>query len=342
VCAGCEHHALADPEILLINLDAMGDVLRTTALIPAIRRVHPRARITWLTRPNAAVLVQLTPGVDRVLSLGPETDCVLRSLHFDLVLNVDKSLAAGAIALSVNAAERRGFGVNDTGAIVPLNPEAHHLYAMGLDDDLKFHLNQRSAQDLLAEALGFCHARDEYSIQFSRTKADNPKRVGFNTGCAPTWPLKRLSMDLTERAIRRVVALTGESVLLLGGPEDLADHVGLQRALGDKVERSPLDRGLEVGASQVNRCEVVVTGDTLGMHMAIALGVYVVAWFGPTSPQEIELYGRGVKLLADVDCAPCWKPRCNKDLLCNTQVSPDLIAAAVMEGLAENGASGGG
>jgi heptosyltransferase-2 len=75
--------------------------------------------------------------------------------------------------------------------------------------------------------------------------------------------------------------------------------------------------------------------------MAIALGVYVVAWFGPTSPQEIDLYGRGVKLLADVDCAPCWKPRCNKDLLCNTQVSPDLIAAAVMEGLAENGASGG-
>ena len=52
----------------------------------------------------------------------------------------------------------------------------------------------------------------------------------------------------------------------------------------------------------MNRCDVVISGDSLGMHMAIALSKHVVAWFGPTSPQEIDLYDRGVKLLADRLC----------------------------------------
>jgi ADP-heptose:LPS heptosyltransferase len=44
-------------EVLLINLDALGDVLRTTALVPAIRRALPGVRLTWLTDPRAVPAV---------------------------------------------------------------------------------------------------------------------------------------------------------------------------------------------------------------------------------------------------------------------------------------------
>jgi heptosyltransferase-2 len=40
---------------LIIKLDAMGDVLRTTALLPALVEAHPRASITWITRRNRAL-----------------------------------------------------------------------------------------------------------------------------------------------------------------------------------------------------------------------------------------------------------------------------------------------
>ena len=43
--------------------------------------------------------------------------------------------------------------------------------------------------------------------------------------------------------------------------------------------------------------DVVVCSDTLGMHLAIALKKKIVVLFGPTCPQEIDLYGRGVKAL---------------------------------------------
>ena len=47
----------------------------------------------------------------------------------------------------------------------------------------------------------------------------------------------------------------------------------------------------------MNACDIVVSGDSLGMHMAIGLKKWVVAWFGPTCHQEIDLYDRGAKFL---------------------------------------------
>jgi ADP-heptose:LPS heptosyltransferase len=330
-CVGCDKHRPIELDILLINLDALGDVLRTTALLPAIRRQAPNARITWLTRPRALPLLEGNPDVDRVLSLGVEADILLRSLTFDVVLNADKSMTAGALAMQVNARERRGFGIDPTGAIIPLNSSAQHLYNMGLDDALKFHGNQRTAPDLLAEALGFEHRRDGYVLKLEHSEVGPPRRVGFNTGCGPKWPLKKLSLDVTEASVRQIAAITGEPILLLGGPEDRDDHRSLAQRLGSLVERTPLDRGLRHGAAQVDRCDVVVTGDSLGMHMAIALDKHVVAWFGPTSPQEIDLYDRGVKVLADVQCAPCWKPACPETIPCRERVRPDWISRAVTD-----------
>ncbi len=328
-CASCDRFEGVDLDVLLINLDALGDVLRTTALLPAIRRRYPRARITWLTRSRALPLLEGNPDIDRVLVLGVESDILLRTLHFDVVLNADKSMIAGAVAMQVHAKERRGFGIDETGAIIPLNASAEHLYRLGMDDAAKFFGNRRTAPDLLAEALGFEHKRDGYVLNIGRDPAGVARKVGFNTGCGPKWPYKKLGVDLTEACVRRIVASTDEPVLLLGGPEDVADHAELGKRLGDMVEPTPLDVGLREGAAHVDRCDVVVTGDSLGMHMAIALDKHVVAWFGPTSPQEIDLYDRGIKVLADVACAPCWKSSCDVSDPCRDRVHPEWISIAV-------------
>jgi heptosyltransferase-2 len=141
-------------------------------------------------------------------------------------------------------------------------------------------------------------------------------------------------MDVTAEAIRRIVDQTNEPVLLLGGPEDDGDHIQLKSMLGDCVERTSLVQGLKHGAAEINRCDVVVSGDSLGMHMAIALEKHVVAWFGVTCPQEIDLYDRGLKVLADVGCAPCWKANCEKSEPCRDKVDPTWISDAVLECLA--------
>ena len=330
-CDGCTEYRPASPDVLLINLDALGDVLRTTALLPAIMRRYPDARITWLTRARAAPMLRGNERVHRVLEWGPDAFAALRVLHFDLVLNADKSLPAASMTMTVNATERRGFGLTESGAIIPLNDAARHLYDLGLDDRAKFQLNQRTAPDLLAEALGFEHRGDGYALVVDGPSSAPRRRVGLNTGCGSAWPLKKLGFDVSAALVERVSASVGEPVVLLGGPEDAATHARLCEQLGDRVEATDLDKGVMHGAAELARCDVIVTGDSLGMHMAIALGKHVVAWFGPTCPAEIDLYGRGIKVLADVGCAPCYRSDCREVDPCSQRVSVQTLHEATMD-----------
>jgi heptosyltransferase-2 len=70
--------------------------------------------------------------------------------------------------------------------------------------------------------------------------------------------------------------------------------------------------------------DVVITSDTLGMHLAIAAKKKIVALFGPTCPQEIDLYGRGAKLFKSVSCSPCYKQTC-PDAKCMKEILPGRV-----------------
>ncbi|NJD22954.1 MAG: glycosyltransferase family 9 protein, partial [Melioribacter sp.] len=118
---GCKEYNPMGTRILIINLDAMGDVLMTTAQLPSIKRKYPKSTIYWITLNNAVGLLENNPFIDRVMPYSFETLSILQSLEFDIVMNVDKSLRSGAIATQVKAKKRLGFGINKVGQIIPLN-----------------------------------------------------------------------------------------------------------------------------------------------------------------------------------------------------------------------------
>ncbi len=69
----------------------------------------------------------------------------------------------------------------------------------------------------------------------------------------------------------------------------------------------------------------MVTGDTLAMHIAIGLKVPVLVILGSTCPQEIELYGRGAKIVSDFECSPCYLSVCPKEVTCMDATSADVV-----------------
>ena len=78
---------------------------------------------------------------------------------------------------------------------------------------------------------------------------------------------------------------------------------------------------------------MVVTGDTLAMHVALALRRRTVVLFGPTSAPEIELYGLGEKVVPDMTCLSCYKTACDFVPNCMDLISTDMVAAAVFRQL---------
>jgi heptosyltransferase-2 len=64
------------------------------------------------------------------------------------------------------------------------------------------------------------------------------------------------------------------------------------------------------------------------MHIAIGLGKKVIAWFGVSCIQEVDLYDLGIKIQAPVACSPCWKKTCDNDPKCFDELPVrDVIAA---------------
>ena len=61
----CDHYNRISENLLIIKLDAMGDVLRTTTLLPAIAKEHPQASITWITRVESEPLLRTQPIFNR-------------------------------------------------------------------------------------------------------------------------------------------------------------------------------------------------------------------------------------------------------------------------------------
>ncbi len=341
-CAGCPHYDRPRQRVLLVNLDALGDVLRTTALLGPLHREVPGAHVTWLTLPRAVPLLENVPGIDRVLPLEPWTPATLETLRFDLVLGVDKSLAGGGLTMAANTRERRGFGLDEHGSIVPLTPDAETLYRLGLDDREKFVRNRKPETRLLCEAMGFTWRRDPYRVALTEAERGAVAHwreehgirgddvvVGFNTGSSPEYPHKHLGDAAQASLIDRIAERHTQAIpVLLGGPED--EERNRRIAAMTRVRApllTPTDQGIRRGLQSVAACDLVVTGDSLGMHMAIALGKPVVAWFGLSCHQEIDLYGRGVWVLADVDCRPCWRRSCTREPRCTDRVPLDEMAA---------------
>ena len=76
--------------------------------------------------------------------------------------------------------------------------------------------------------------------------------------------------------------------------------------------------------------DIVISGDSFGMHLAIALKKYIISWFGLSCHQEIELYDYGVKLYPEgLECSPCWKRKCPYNLECIDLIDLNKIIETV-------------
>ena len=329
--------------ILIIHLGALGAVVRSTSLLTSLKKKHPQAKFLWLTEKSAMPLLENIPLIDQVVAADHEGLLSLQSYQFSVGYVIDKSLKASGLAGSLKIKKILGFTAED-GVILPATPAASQLWNLGLDNFEKFFVNLKPETQLMSEALELEYRRHEYQIFLSAEEknvsslraqkwSENKKKlvIGINTGCSPVIPYKKLTVDFHRKVCRELASRSDVQVVLLGGSEDTQRNQAIAEGLSVIVSDSKL--GLRDGLISVAACDVVITGDSLGMHMAIAQKKWVVAWFGPTCAQEIDLFDRGVKIQSTAECAPCWKRSCEKSVMCYDQVSFQEIISGVEKGI---------
>jgi len=153
-------------------------------------------------------------------------------------------------------------------------------------------------------------------------------------GGAKAWPPDRF-----RELIRSWVAGHAHgAVLLLGGPAERERIAVVATGLPGSVRNLAGLLSLRQSIAVLSRCRLFVGNDSGMMHIAAALGLPLVAIFGPTEPNRTApLAGRFRLLHHGADCAPCRRRECPVDHRCMTVVSVDEVRTAAAELWEETG-----
>jgi ADP-heptose:LPS heptosyltransferase len=339
LCGGCpDYESFSDmTRILILKCRAQGDVLRTTALLPGIKRKYPRSFITWLVDAESVDLLEENPLIDRIVPFDLEGTLFLSAQRFDVLIGLDKEPGIIALASRLRAEHKFGFGMNEHGNLQAFNAAADYALRLGIDDGLKYGTNRRTYQEIAAEASEIGYWRDEYILVLpaeARRRADafftehgipgGRPNIGLNTGSGT----KFLTKQWPESFYRRLAVLLRErlnaNIFLLGGSRETEINRSLEKLPGKGIYNTGNGNSLLEFAAFIDRLDAVVSSDTLGLHIAIALKKKAVALFGPTCPQEIDLYDRGTKLFLGKPCSPCYRKTC-PDAVCMNGITPEAV-----------------
>ncbi len=335
-CGFCNDYLPRTFRVLIVKLAAMGDVLRTTFILGALKRDFPEATVTWVTMEKNISLLQNNPSIQQLWAVEGEAVARLQVEEFNLILSPDANPWSAALAAMAKGKLRRGFFLNSQGVVEPTDHVGWEWYRMGAFDVEK-KANQKSYQEMISGALGLSYEMDEiqYFIKDSERlqahqvvsgyQKQGQKIVGVNLGGGDRWKKKVWKADHFVSYILGMVDRFQVLPILIAGESEryLYDEV-----VGRLKERSfigGMGLGIRQTAALIECCDLFLTADSLAMHIASALKIPQVVLFGPTSLAEIEIYGRGVKLASEIECLGCYLPNCDKDPDCMSLIDPESV-----------------
>lgn len=323
-------------------MSSIGDIAHALPAVSLIRQRMPRIFVGWVVRQRCASLLEGNPDIDKLYIIpnrGLLPDIVkmglqLRAEKFDTALEMQGLALSGLLAMLTGARRRIGMDRNREGNFLFLNDNS----VPGKDVN-------RHAVDIqygFAEALGISVKRGSVPVQqylveaearFAQAVlADLPRPI-IALNCGASTDLKRWPADRWAQVGRRLAGM-GASLVLLGGTQDVDTVGALQARIGaSNVVNLAGKTNLRELASVVARCDLMISGDTGPLHIAVDVGAKCLGLYGPTTPMATGPYGDGnVAIWKPGSCSPCQRhPTCDASGRCLDAITPDDVIEHVQQ-----------
>ena len=110
------------------------------------------------------------------------------------------------------------------------------------------------------------------------------------------------------------------------------------------MKRKPIDLTGKTSIAELpamlSQCHLFLGNDSGAMHVAAAVGLPVVAIFGPTDPYGTSPVTPRHSIVQDKPyCSPCFLRRCPTDHRCMNSITPEMVADASIPWLEALGVS---
>ncbi len=333
--------------LLIVKLSAIGDVIHTLPSLAALRRLYPEAHITWVVEEAAADLVLGHPLLDRVLIFrrknwisdlrkgrfqavrreAGEFIAQLRDRRYDLVIDFHGLLKSSFVVFLSKGKRKLGYDSWQEMSKLFINekiPEDMNKHAVDRYLDFPRHLGAKPAPpEFILPALPQAETHSDallahHGLEKKKYIAVNPVAL-WETKLWDDAKFAKLA-DIISEKLKIPVVFTGRDKETL-----------------DKITAKMSTKGINIGgqttlpelANIYKNARAVITTDSGPMHLAAAVGVPVIALFGPTDPARTGPYGAGHTVIrAGLSCSPCLLKKC-ATRQCMEAISPEQVFAAV-------------
>lgn len=279
-----------------------GDVLRTTPLLHAFKEDN----VTWVTDEKAFSLLPKEPYINRLLRFDFISIAQLKKERFDTIINLEKIAGICAIIEDISTVRNFGFRFDPEKRVAKAYDRSYNALLVSTDLELKKQ-NQKTTQEILFEVVGKKWNREEYVLGYL-PKTKEKYNVGLNTEIGEKWPTKAWPKqnwdDLENMLKENNITVTRQD----------KQNEGILTILNSYMD-------------WINSCRMIISNDSLGMHLGIALKKKVLGLFGSTPSKEVYFYGRGKAILPQPipNCLPCFKSYCEKKRNCMIDIKPKEV-----------------
>ena len=348
--------------ILIVKLSAIGDVIHTLPSLAALRKLYPKADITWVVEEASSDIIRGHPHLDRmIISRRKRWVENLKKLH-------DIKTTIADIRSFVKTLRDRKYdividfhGLFKSSMIVLLSGGKRKLGYDSMQELSGLFLNEKIFEDMKK------HAVDRYLdfIRYLGTDIDNPdfnipieegNKIRIETllrsknidiaepfvtiNPVAFWDTKLWEDDKFARLCDKIVEELKQKVVFTGSK----GHGNIERIRSMMTFPSVNLEGqttLRDLAYLYRLSGLLITTDSGPMHIAAAMNTPTVALFGPTDPSRTGPYGKGhIVVRKEMPCSPCFLKKCDTKR-CMEEITVDEVFEAVkkqMNGLRHKGA----
>lgn len=150
---------------------------------------------------------------------------------------------------------------------------------------------------------------------------------GAAYGSAKCWPVERYAA-LADR----LIAEFGADVILFGSVAEREVTGKIAAAMKRPAVQLAGETGIADLPALFASCDLFIGNDSGAMHVAAAVGLPVVAVFGPTDPEgTAPMTPQRTVVQQRVECSPCFLRHCPIDHRCMTRVEVDAVYTAARD-----------
>jgi heptosyltransferase-2 len=341
--------------ILVRQVNWLGDAVLTLPALEALQRRLPQAEIVLLARGWVGGLFEGHPVARRIIELpqggGPmglrgrwRVARAIRGQRFDLAVVFPNSFEAALVPWMAGIPRRVGYSTEGRRWLLtdplprPRRIPGRHQAERYLD--IVRALGAEGSEALRLSVSAGAQARAQALLEASGiTAGEAVVAIGPGSiyGGAKRWPADRFAAVADALAERH-----GARILLVGSAREGAILAAVASHMRQPVTNLAGRTDLPALTGVLGRSRLLLCNDSGAMHVAAAVGVPVVAVFGPTDADATAPLGGGHRIVREpVPCSPCLLRECPIDHRCLGGISVERVLREVRDVLEVGEGAGG-